>query len=369
MFRVLDTRTGELAISLDCCTPDQLDKAFRIPAKDGKLKCPVCRSPVALRRDFDAIPHFLHAKGSDCPHANEDLRLLQLRATLYRHLRREFGHGVTAEHDLPGKAPRSVDCWVDINGKKFAYWIFDKEVKSAAKRRELRNAIEAEGATCHFVFDEQMIKRMGENTLDLGETEKFAKVCTPYDVLDGQNEGGSLHYLGMKGNEAVLTTYRTLRDDSKSELFVGIEKKHELLESEVCPHTGFLVHPGERTHAEIARTRKARVELANELKPDDPEYIRRREWEAETRRRPRTNESVREIVARLLRPRSDIRTLELCREREAPCEFCGVVTRDWIVFTGKTGTCKCRTCYERISAEKWRKEHGSDWKPEDGKVA
>jgi hypothetical protein len=58
----------------------------------------------------------------------------------------------------------------------------------------------------------------------------------------------------------------------------------------------------------------------------------------------------------------------LWQDKEAPCEFCGVVTRDWVVYTGKTGTCKCRTCYDRISAEKWHKNH-PNWTDEDGKVA
>jgi len=369
MFRVLDTRTGELAVSLDYYTTEQLDKAFRGPGKDGVLKCPTCRTTVVLRREFDALPHFLHPKGSKCPHANENLRLLEIRAALYRHLRREFGDGVTVEHDLP-KLTRSVDCWVESKGKKIGYWVFDAEMGSSpAKRIALREAIEADGAQCHFVFSDQMLKATEAGTLQLGETEKFAKACTPYDVLDGQNEGGSLHYIGMVGQDAVLTTYRVLRDELKTGLFTGIQKKHALSETEVCAETGFLIHPNEKSYAEILITRQAREKLAEKITPNDSEVLRRREWELETRRMRRTNESVREIVARLLRPRSDIRTLELCREIEAPCEFCGVVTRDWIVYTGATGKCKCRTCYERISAEKWNARQQLGWNTEDGKVA
>jgi hypothetical protein len=44
------------------------------------------------------------------------------------------------------------------------------------------------------------------------------------------------------------------------------------------------------------------------------------------------------------------------------------VTRDWIVYTGKIGKCKCRTCYDRISADKWHKDH-PNWADENGKVA
>jgi len=369
MFRVLNTSTGELAVSLDYYTSEQLDKAFRVPGKDGVLKCPTCRTTVVLRQEFDALPHFLHPKGSKCPHANENLRLLEIRAALYRHLRREFGDGVTVEHDLPN-LPRSVDCWVESSGTKIGYWIFEREmVCSPAKRIVLREAIQADGAQCHFLFSDQMLNSTETGTLQLGATEKFAKVCTPYDVLDGQNEGGSLHYIGMVGPDAVLTTFRVLRDESNTGLFTGIKKKHPLSETEVCADTGFLVHASEKSYAEILITRKAREKLAEKLMPNHAEALRRKEWELETRRMGRTNETVREIVNRLLRPRSDIRTLELCREREAPCEFCGVVTRDWIVYTGATGKCKCRTCYERISAEKWKARRQLGWNTEDGKVA
>jgi len=369
MFRVLDTRTGELAVSLDYYTSDQLDKAFRGPGKEGALKCPTCRTTVVLRREFDALPHFLHPKGSKCPHATENLRLLEIRAALYRHLRREFGDGVTVEHDLPNLS-RSVDCWVESHGKKIGYWVFDGEmVCSLAKRIALREAIQADGAQCHFVFSNLMLNPTVAGTLNLGETEKFAKVCTPYDVLDGQNEGGSVHYIGMVGQDAVLTTYRVLRDELKTGLFNGIEKKHPLSETEVCADTGFLVHPNEKSYAEILITRKAREKLAEKSVPDSAEALRRKEWELETRRMRRTNETVREIVNRLLRPRSDVRTLELCREREAACEFCDVVTRDWIVYTGATGKCKCRTCYERISAEKWNARQQLDWSTDNGRVA
>jgi len=372
MFRVLDTRTGELAIALDYYTPDQLEKAFRRPAKDGHLLCPICRSPVALKRDFDEMPHFLHNKGSDCPHANDDLELLKLRAALYRFLRREFGPDVTAEHDLPdSKVPRSVDCWVESKGKKFAYWIFDKEVKSSAKRTLIRDAIGKEGATPLFLFAEPMLKRARENALILGDTEKFAKVCTKFDVLDGKHEGGSIHYLGLRGPDAMLTTFRTLRDESNSGVFEGTERKKLLAEAEVCFDSGELVHPGEKTHAEIVRARKAREEFERESRPTHAEAIRRREWEEATRRLPRTNESFAQIMKRLLRPREDIQSIELRQDREGPCEFCGIVTRDWTVFNGKTGMCKCRKCYERVAAENWRQRHG-EWKPDsesDGKVA
>lgn len=369
MFRALNAVTGELAISLDYYTPEQLDKAFRDPAKEGKLLCPICKEPVILRQAFDSIPHFMHSKGSSCRQAGEELSVLKLRAALYRHLRREFGHGVTAEHDLTNKkVPRSVDCWVEVGGKKFGYWLVETEIPAKSKRLAIRSAIETEGAVCHFVFADWMRNAVGDgkSTIQLAHTEKLAKVCTPYDVLDGAQLGGSLHYIGMDGDEPALMTYRTLRNEAQTDVFTGFQKQHPLAETEVCPNTGFLIHPGEKTHAEIVRTRKAREQFAEESQPNHPEAVRRREWEIKTRRAPRTNETVSQIVRRLLRPRADLPTLELCREREAPCEFCGVVTRDWIVFTGKTGKCKCRTCMDRMSAEKWRAQNEP---PENGKVA
>jgi hypothetical protein len=313
---------------------------------------------VALREGFDEVPHFMHPKDSQCPQTKADLKLLKLRAALYRQLRREFGYGVTAEHDLSqGKIPRVVDCWVEDGGKKFAYWIVDKEFTTQKARLALREAIEAEGAVPHFIFANRMLKDASDSSLQFGHMERFARVCTPYDVLNEIQEGGSLHYLSIKDRDAELLTYRTLRNVTNTDVFTGNQKRSVLADTEICRSTGFLVHPGEKTHAEIVRTRKERERLQRELEPDHPEAIRLREWQAATFRLPRSNESLAEIMKRILRPKADVVSLELCREREAPCEFCGVMTRDWIVFTGQTGKCKCRTCYERISAENWRKRH------------
>jgi hypothetical protein len=296
------------------------------------------------------------------------VRLLTLRAALYRHLRREFGHGVTAEYDLIDKsASRSVDCWVEISGKKFAYWIVDGEFKSAKKRKTLRSAIEAEGATCHFVFAERMLNATDECLVKLGDAEKFAKVCTEYDVLDGKNEGGSLNYLATDGVEPKLTTYRTLLA-KEDDVFVGVRKKNKLSETEVCSHSGLLVHPGEKSHAAIVRTRKAREQFELESEPDHPEAIQRKQWEIETRGMKRSNSTFQQMMARILRPRPEQPTIELWQDKEAPCEFCETVTRDWIVYNGATGKCKCRTCYDRLSAEKWHKDH-PNWTGEEGKVA
>jgi len=369
MFRALNALTGELAISLDYYTPEQLDKAFRDPAKVGMLLCPICKEPVILRQAFDAIPHFMHAKGSRCRQAGEELKLLKLRAALYRHLRREFGHEVTMEHDLPSKkVPRSVDCMVEVGGRKFAYWIVEEEILAKSTRKAICDAIEADGAKCHFVFAGWMRKTVSapDGGIQLDHTEKWAKVCTPYDVLDGEQRGGSLHYIGMDGDEAALMTYRVLRNEFGTDVFTGVKKLHALAETEICPSTGCLVHPGEKTHAEIVRARQARELFQQERHPDHPEAIRRREWELKTRLAPKTNESVAQIVRRLLRPREDLPTLKLWRDQEGTCEFCGVKTRDWIVYSGKTGKCKCRTCVDRMSAEKWRKENEP---PEKGKVA
>jgi hypothetical protein len=33
-------------------------------------------------------------------------------------------------------------------------------------------------------------------------------------------------------------------------------------------------------------------------------------------------------------------------ERAGPCERCGIVTTDWMSFDGKTGRCKCNTCFQ-----------------------
>jgi hypothetical protein len=360
VFTVVNKTTGEISTTLDFHTRDELDRKFRAAGMRGDLLCMKCRQVVVLHRNHDGIPHFFHQKDSMCPEANLSLTHLELRAALYCHLRREFSGDVGMEYDLRHSAvPRSVDCWVEHKGTNFAYWIFDKDIKNDLQRAALRNALTLNNVQCHFVFSAKMLKTLGsgEGVIEPCATEKFAKLCTPFDVLNDKREGGSLQYIAMEDQKPVLVSYRCLIGDSRSKTFSGVRKKSPLAETEVCTQTGFLVHPEEKRYSEILRTRQARQRLAEEPKPDDAAVLKWQRDRAEIEKLPRSGKTFREMMADLLRPRDDRPSIRLHQEREAPCEFCGVVTRDWIVFNGKTGLCKCRKCYEEKAAQRWKQQN------------
>jgi hypothetical protein len=363
VFQVVDKRTGELLNALDCCSRDELDRKFRIPGMKGYLLCPSCRAVVVLHRNFDETPHFFHPDESICPQADIEAELLTLRAALFRHLRREFGFGVEIEHVIQHPdVPRAVDCRVEDKGKVFMYWIVTKEMKLKNKHVALCQQIEKEGGECRFVFSEKMLRCQGEkkSVVRLTDTEIFAKMRTPFDILNGKNEGGSLHYLQVTDDAVLLITYRSLLAVGKTKSFSGIRKETALHDTEVCGISGGFVHPEEKRYSEILRTRKLREELAHEPKPEDPVAVKWAKWRKSIEHLPRSNEPISVIVARMLKPRDDLPTIRLRREREAPCEYCGVVTDDWIVFDGKTGLCKCRNCYEDRARKRYEREGDND---------
>lgn len=362
MFTVVNKNTGEISTTLDFPNRDELDRTFRAAGMRGDLLCIKCRQVVILHRSHEGCPHFFHQPDSTCPEANLSLQHLETRAALYSLLRREFDGDVLMEHDLSHSAvPRSVDCWVEHKGNTFAYWIFDKDIKNELQRAALRNALTRNNVQCHFVFTSRMLKTLGsgEGVVQPSGTEKFAKLCTPFDVLNEKKEGGSLQYIGIEEQRPVLISYRCLIGDSGSKTFSGVRKKTALADAEICSQTGFLIHPEEKRYTEILRTRQNRERLAEESKPDSAASLKWRKDRAEIEKLPRSGKTFRQMMVDLLRPREDRPTIRLHREREAPCEFCGVVTRDWIVFSGKTGLCKCRTCYEQKAAERWNQQQAA----------
>jgi len=360
VFTVVNKNTGEISTTLDFHLREELERKFRAAGMRGELLCIKCRQVVILHRSNEVCPHFFHQQDSTCPEANLSLYHLEARAALYSHLRREFHGDVHMENNLSHSAvPRSVDCWVEHKGNTFAYWIFDKDIKNDLQRAALRNALTRNNVQCNFVFTTRMLQTLGsgEGVVQPSGTEKFAKLCTPFDVLNEKKEGGSLQYIGIEEQRPVLISYRCLIGDNRSKTFSGIRKKTPLAETEICTQTGFLVHPEEKRYSEILRTRQDRQRIAEE--PDDAQKLKRQKQREEIEKLPRSGKTLREMMRSLLRPREDMPSIRLHREREAPCEFCGDVTRDWIVFNGKTGFCKCRKCYEQKAAERWNQQHGS----------
>jgi len=352
VLQAFNIRTGEIYFAPDFRSEAHRESVFRALGEQGNLRCQCCKEAVILRHGNEHCPYFIHNAESECPQANQRIELLEARAALYRHLRERFGDDVQLEFLLPNTAaPRAIDCWVQLKDKKFAYWIFDLEMSRESKRRALRAAIEMTGAQCHFLFLAQMLSPIhGEpNAIRLSPTEKFAKARTRADVISEKSEAGSLCYLDVQGERAKFVTYRTLVKLRSKRDFVGVEKQSPLDEVIVCENSGLLLHRAESILSEILRTREERERIAHEeesapQKSIDAQWAK---WRADVEQSERTNESVREIVARILRKPPLGPTL--WKDQEGTCVHCKAVTTDWISFNGKAKTCRCRKCFAKPS--------------------
>jgi len=352
MLQAFNIQTGEIYFAPDFQSEEHRESVFRAIGEQGNLRCQSCKEAVILRYGQERCPYFLHNANSKCPQANQTIQLLEARAALYRHLRARFGNDVQLEYLLPNTAaPRAVDCWVQLKDKKFAYWIFDLEMSREEKRRALRSAIEMTGAHCHFLFLAPMMTPIqGQaNGIRLSPTEAFAKARTRADVIGERSEGGSLCYLDVESDPARFVTYRSLVKLRGKRDFVGVEKRSPLDEVIVCENTGLLLHRSESILSEILRTREERERIAQEeesapQKSIDTEWAK---WRADVEQSERTNESVSEIVARLLR-RPALGEV-LWKDQQGTCVKCKALTTDWISFNGKAKTCRCRKCFAKSS--------------------
>jgi len=356
MFKVKNSRTGECMVTLDYPSREAREIAFRGLSNDGVLRCPHCDETVVFRQKEILTAHFSHLPHSACPYSQEPIDLLEARSALYRFLKRNIIGTVTIEY-APEQSlfPRAVDCWVEMTGETFAYWIFERGVRSATKRNAIREEFRKLDVKPHFVFHSQMLhkSKAGGDTFALGTTERTFLRRTKYDPP--YSTCGSLHYIDVHRHE-WLTLRGTGALDCVGQ-FTGKEIGTSMEWVKVCKRTGEIFHPGEQEHQlfeqaslfeesrlsivpkrELPAT--SRVSPYAHLAPDVQKM--REEWD----KLPRTNETVAQIIARLYRKGRDETPISYV-EREGTCEFCGTKTRDWIVFDGKTGLCKCRACYGR----------------------
>jgi hypothetical protein len=343
-------------VVLDYLSWDACEEAFRELSDRGLLKCPVCRETVVFRHGFIRCAHFAHRPNSSCPFSHESMELLEARAALYGLLRNAGIGTVEIEHSLPkSRLPRTVDCWVEAGTSTFAYWIFDRGVKSREMRKTIRSELRSANTHPHFVFHEQLLQRASveHGGFVLSPTERDFIRRTQFDP-EG-SESGSLHFIEPKLEN--LTTLRGLAAQECSGYFKGREIQTFLGGVKVCPATGELFHPWEQPRAVerelFDNTPSPRGVSATDAPPLSP-YAHLapdvRKWREELDKLPRSNKSIPEMIRELHDKGRDLSSISY-EEREGICEYCGEKTRDWIVFDGKTGRCKCRKCYPRKQSD------------------
>jgi len=354
MFKVRNSRTAEVMVTLDYDGGEILEETYRKLSNQGVLKCLHCNQSVVFRHGQIRCPHFSHRPNSACPYSQETMDLLEARSVLYRFLKQSCEGKVSIEHVVQNSSlPRAVDCWVERDGVTFAYWIFERSTRSAEKRCSIRGEFRKLDVRPHFVFHSQMLQRgeINKGSFTLDPTERYFLRRTKFDPE--QTSCGSLQYIDPHRRQ--WSTLRGLEAAGCVGQFQGTELCHPLEWVKVCKETGEIFHPGEQGHRlweQAVLFEDKPVSKAVERKDPTPAspYAHLapdvQKWREELDKLPRTNETVRQIIDRLHRKGRDDTPISY-EERKAICGLCGEMTRDWIVFDGKTGRCKCRACYSK----------------------
>lgn len=338
MYKAFNQESKQDVILLDPVWAGKLN-ALRALDKAGALVCPGCLQPVQVRAGRTRRWHFAHKHLENCPFEQSSPELLSARAVLYNWLITKFSPStVTIEKALSEAGlPRPVDCWVEHEGRAFAYWIIT--VRMAPDLRErLKASFERTGARVNWVLHVGMLRpqKYQQNRLHLTTTEReFIRVS----VFDEPHQErcpeptGSLHYLDPE--REFFTTYRGLCRVHAPQLYRGHTQRSRMDELMVSLQTGEPVHPGEsrlieQHHREIA-DRKHILEQAQAA-------LRRASsaLQISDERRTTGKEPPASSPPPHLRPN---------QPEVGTCVFCGQETNEWWYYNRATGECKCRACY------------------------
>jgi hypothetical protein len=247
MFKAINKQTEQEVIILDSQWEKQIDQ-LRSLDKQDLLCCQECSEPVRVRAGEIKRWHFAHKKLEDCQYGKESTALLHSRALLYRWLASKFGPALCLEKKLDNvDLPRAIDCWIEEDNRKIAYWIVDRSIKPAI-RFQLELAFIENDIKVHWVFTYDMLRLHEEqlDTLLLTTTERELLQQTEYDEILNQDTcryGRSLHYLDYK-NERLITL-RQLSLDHPPQIYSGDRKETTLTEMKIKKSGGELWHPGE----------------------------------------------------------------------------------------------------------------------------
>ena len=339
MFKAYDQEGKQEVVLLDPVWAGQMKSLRALDQRDG-LVCPGCLQPVRIRAGRTRRWHFAHKHLENCPYEQASPELLSARAGLYHWLVSKFDPGkVTIEKALPETGlPRPIDCWVELEDQRFAYWIITVRLAPDLRER-LKQSFENLDVRVNWVLHIGMLRpqKFHPNRLHLTTTEREFIQVSSYDEPHRERcpePAGSLSYLDPE--REFLTTYRGLCRVHAPQLYRGQAHRSRMDDLQVSLETGEFVHPGEARQIEQHRQEQAEqkwaLEHAQATLRQAAEAMQRSENPGST-----TRPGERFDQQRPVHPPAQA---EVGR-----CVFCGQETSDWWYFNRATGECKCRACY------------------------
>lgn len=308
------------------------------------LVCQRCSQPVRVKAGSIRRWHFAHKHLTNCPYSQETPTLIEARGVLYEWLIEKFPDNVTLEKMVSdSQLPRHVDCWAEIEGKTFAYWIFEAGMKPAI-RDTLKFELQRNATHANWVFLSDMLRRdkHDDNRLHLTTTERDFLQTSEYDVPSHPSAlriGKTLNYLDSERQE--LLTFRNLLLYHSPQSYEGNVFQSNLSTVLMSPKSGEFVHQGEDEALLQYKEAKAEWERNNEHwttgyrrtnSPTVPDGTDETDVDSSRRTSGR-------LRSRFSPPPANVWEKDL-----ATCVFCGKQTTDWWTIDGATRTCKCNEC-------------------------
>ena len=336
MYKALHQPSRDEIVIIDPRWKAQIEYLRKLDKQDI-LVCPGCEAPVRVRAGRFKRPHFAHKHLQNCPFEKESPRLLQTRAVLYDWLIGKFGiEAVSIEKSLESPTRvRPFDCWVEVDGHYFAYWIFDR-LMPPDERQNLQKLCAENILDVQWICVIDLLRPdefNPQSRLHLTTTERAFMRQTELDQAwqtHFEQLGGSLHYLDP--DDDTLITYRNLNLVHKPQLYTGKRLKNSLDDMLVSNITGEFIHPGEAAQLERSRRKMAAQQRQTEE--------RRRRAESFLKGASFSKGSPDERKTS---------TTQTAFERKATCRICGNLTADWVTYYGQSNECVCRECKDRTN--------------------
>jgi hypothetical protein len=336
MFVALRTADGSRVTSIASDWDDRLG-ILRELAATGQLECPGCKQLLWLRISRKRRRHFAHRHLADCPLAHQSAELLEVKAQLFKWLETKYPGKVHLDMAIgvPGW-DRLIDLLLEPRpGRKFAYWVFDRQQRS---REEILAYQRLVGVHVHFIHAQSTLAQHSVAEIALTASQRDFVTPSDYDACLPFGGNGHLHFLDEA--DSKLRIYRGLRCVHAPNLYAWEALRVDSLsEAKISPVTGEIVLgedvAARREHRQKLQQRKATDLTAGSRAPSAHQEAPHSEGEVRT---AETSVDDQEPTAPRLNINGPFR-----------CEDCGVETMDWSEATPSAGTCVCRRCL----AERW----------------
>lgn len=336
MYKALHQPSRDEIVIIDARWKAQIEYLRKLDKQDI-LVCPGCEAPVRVRAGRLKRPHFAHKHLQNCPFEKESPQLLQTRAVLYDWLIGKFEiEAVSIEKslNLPTRM-RPFDCWVEEDGRSFAYWIFDR-LMPPDERQNLQKLCAENSLEVQWIYVMDLLRPdelNPQSRLHLTTTERAFIRQTELDQawqIHFEQLGGGLHYLDS--DDGTLITYRNLTLVHKPQLYTGKRLKNSLADVMVSKITGEFIHPGEVAQLERSQRKMAAQQRQIEERRRRAErFLKRASFSKESPNQRQTS------------------VAQAAFERKATCRICGTLTADWVTYYGQSNECVCRKCKDQIA--------------------